>query len=126
MCVFDSQSSGSNLEVGKMLEPNAHATVFLFENLGRLKCPGDHRRVWEIAEFIVANEFSTLAQMKDAVHPSQWLDWQKMSIAELDFISKLRIAGPVPARSAMVDSFPCLACIGFVFPGRGFGGQQVP
>ena len=96
------------------MEANSHAVV-LFENLVRRRCPGDKGRVWQIAEFIFANEFMHLGQLSKAEHPCEWLDADKLSSLELEFVNSLRKVGKVPVRQVLGSASLVVVCVGVCF-----------
>ena len=114
-------SNGSHVSLQPM-EANSHAVV-LFENLVRRRCPGDRGRVWQIAEFIFANEFMHLGQLSKAEHPCEWLDADKLSSLELEFVNSLRKVGKVTVRQVLGSASLVVVCDWcLLLQGPGFAG----
>ncbi len=72
-----------------METPGNVAEVFWFDVLVHAGCPGDGGRVGELARFLRLNEFTAVAQLLRAGHPSEWLEAEGLSDAELQFVHQL-------------------------------------
>ncbi len=101
-----SHCPGSVALIG-METPGNVAEAFWFDVLVHAGCPGDRGRVGELARFLRRNEFTAVAQLLRAGHPSEWLEAEGLSDAELQFVHQLGTSCAEQHRWAYLVQFAC-------------------